>query len=145
MDTSIAAQSVWATSSRLLATLVNEGLLEVYLARVNPDNRLYLRIEGPKHTGTMEYPLRAVLVAVHESVGRSGYVFLDLSTLLRMLHLLLLQKRITYNNAYLRTETLSTSTIGRRLDRYCHCRRKTYNRQCRLEYESVMILNIIET
>lgn len=65
----IKTQSRWETSSRLLATLVNEGLVKISLSRRDPDSHLYFKIEACEVQVEIEgNALRFLLVGVHERV-----------------------------------------------------------------------------
>ena len=64
---SIKTQSLWETSSRLLATLVNEGLVKISLSRTDPDSSLNFKIEARNgHVGTEDDALQFLLAGVHQ-------------------------------------------------------------------------------
>ena len=74
---SIKSQSLWETSSRLLATLVNEGLVRISVSCTDPDRGLNFKIEARDgHVGTEDDALQFLLVGVHERAC-SGEEFTD--------------------------------------------------------------------
>ena len=72
-DISIKTRSLWETSSRLLATLANEGLVRISVSHTDPDSSVNFKIEAPDtHIGTGENALQFLLVGVHDRVCSPG-------------------------------------------------------------------------
>ena len=70
IDKSIKAQSLWETTSRLLATLINEGLVKVSITHANTDKDPHLRIEA--RDGLEENAQHSILVKSHEGISCDG-------------------------------------------------------------------------